>query len=125
MLIKDIRKCDYFKALDHTYLCEIFHPFHEKLDVNLPFSLAYATLPPGKTSKTHYLKDSTEIYYILDGTGKITIQHEQKTVSAGQVILIPPNHHQSIENIGSDDLKFLCIVSPPWSKENDCCEDGL
>jgi mannose-6-phosphate isomerase-like protein (cupin superfamily) len=56
---------------------------------------------------------------ILEGEALMTIEAEQSRVGPGRVILIPPGFWQQIRNIGSDDLKFLCIVYPYWRREDD------
>jgi len=40
-------------------------------------------------------------------------------VKVGDTIYIPPKAVQCIENIGDSILSFLCIVSPPWQKEDE------
>ena len=42
------------------------------------------------------------------------IDDETTEVSPGDTIYIPPQAVQWIENTGSDDLEFLCIVDPAW-----------
>ena len=32
---------------------------------------------------------------------------------------VPPNSKQFIENIGTENLRFLCIVEPAWKQEDD------
>ena len=100
--------------MDETTLCELLHPAKEEVDLGC--SIAHAILEPGKSSLPHKLGKSVEIYYILEGNGHIHINDEEEIVQSGQAIYIPPNAHQWIENIGNDDLKFLCIVTPPWTK---------
>jgi mannose-6-phosphate isomerase-like protein (cupin superfamily) len=112
MFIKDIKKCKYIDAIDETRLSEILHPDRDGLKID--YSLAYAIVKKGKTTKPHKLKTSTEVYYILEGLGTMFIDDEISDVSAGQAIYIPPNSCQYIKNIGDYDLKFLCIVYPPW-----------
>jgi len=114
MLLRDIKKSKYFKVMDETTLCELLHPAKEEVDLGC--SIAHAILEPGKSSLPHKLGKSVEIYYILEGNGHIHINDEEEIVQSGQAIYIPPNAHQWIENIGNDDLKFLCIVTPPWTK---------
>lgn len=116
MLIRDIKKSNYFDAVDETVLSELLHPKND--GVKLDFSIAHAILKPGKSSLPHFLKESVEVYYILEGSGQIHIDLEMETVESGQAVYIPPKKSQWIKNIGSEDLKFLCIVSPPW-KETD------
>ena len=46
--------------------------------LKMNFSLAHAMLNPGKSSLPHYLKESIEVYYILDGEGLMDINNETK-----------------------------------------------
>ena len=117
MLIKDLAKCDYFIAADNTNLCELLHPDREGLD--LPYSIAFAKLGPGKSSIPHRLKTSSEVYFILEGVGEMHIDSEQAEVRPGQAILIPPGSWQHIRSTGEVELKFLCIVSPMWRAEDE------
>ncbi|WP_227717020.1 cupin domain-containing protein [Methanobacterium paludis] len=59
------------------------------------------------------------MYYILEGEGVMHIEEESSRVHAGQAVYIPPHAKQWIENIGNADLKFLCIVSPPWHEDDE------
>ena len=45
----------------------------------------------------------------------------EKAFSVGPdcTVYIPPNSAQYIENTGKTILKFLCIVDPPWQKEDE------
>ena len=110
-------KCRYFKAIDSTNLCELLHPAREMLD--LPYSLAHATLEPGAASLPHRLKTSSEVYFILEGEGEMHIDSELAEVGTGQAVLIPPSSWQHIRNTGKVDLKFLCIVHPMWQAEDE------
>jgi mannose-6-phosphate isomerase-like protein (cupin superfamily) len=117
MFTRDLLDCRHFKAADNTLICELLHPAREGID--LPYSIAHAILEPGKESLPHRLKESSEVYFILEGEALMTIEAEQSRVGPGRVILIPPGFCQQIRNIGSDDLKFLCIVYPYWRREDD------
>jgi mannose-6-phosphate isomerase-like protein (cupin superfamily) len=94
----------------------LLHP--DKAELALRYSLAHAVLHPGKTSQLHSLRTS-EVYYILEGIGRMHINDETEIVTPGQAIYIPPHAKQYIENIGTTDLKFLCIVDPTWRKEDE------
>jgi len=123
MIIKDLKNCNYFRALDKTLICELLHPDREVQDLDMGFSIAHAILKPKKSSLPHKLKNSVEIYYILEGKGLMHIDGESAEVHQGHAIYIPPNSKQWIENIGDSDLKFLCIVQPPWRQEDEeLCE---
>ena len=119
MLIRDIQNCEYFKALDNTILCELLHPAKEDAGLEIRFSIAHAIVKPGETTLPHKLKTSVEVYYILEGEGRMYIDDESAEVHSGQAIYIPPNSKQYIQNTGKSDLKFLCIVYPMWRIEDE------
>jgi mannose-6-phosphate isomerase-like protein (cupin superfamily) len=116
MLIKKLNKCEEFTAGDDTKLREILHP--DKEGLKLRYSLAHATLKSGKKSYKHTLKTS-EVYFILEGKGLMRIGDESKEVTPGDTVYIPPKQVQFIENTGKSDLKFICIVDPAWSKQDE------
>jgi len=119
MLIRDIKNCNYFKALDNTVLCELLHPKNEKKDLKINYSIVHAVLKSGESSLAHRLKTSIEVYYILEGTGTMCIDDETEEVHPGQVVYIPANSKQYIQNTGIDELKFLAIVYPMWQAEDE------
>ena len=119
MIIRDIKKCNYFKALDKTTICELLHPKNEDGGLEIDYSIAHAILKVGESSLIHKLKNSVEVYYILEGKGIMYINDEEEEVQPGQVIYIPPDSKQYIENVGNKELKFLCIVYPIWNEEDE------
>lgn len=116
MIIKKLPKCTEFIARDKSILRELFNPNKTPLPIN--YSLAHACVKPGDKTLPHRLKTS-EVYYILEGSGIMHIDSESKTVCTGDAMFIPPNATQYIHNNGSMDLKFLCIVNPAWKKEDE------
>lgn len=116
MLVRNLNDCEEFVAGDHTILRELLHPDKQPLD--LRYSLAHATLAPGKTSTPHSLKTS-EVYYILAGTGEMSIAEARQQVEPGDAVYIPPQAVQFIRNSGSEPLVFICIVDPAWRQEDE------
>ncbi|OPY25111.1 MAG: Cupin domain protein [Methanobacterium sp. PtaU1.Bin242] len=105
--------------MDETLICELLHPKREDEDLKMNFSIANAILKPGESSLPHRMKSSLEIYHITEGHGRMHIDNESAEVRNNQTIYIPPNAEQWIENTGDSDLKFLCMVSPPWTAEDE------
>jgi mannose-6-phosphate isomerase-like protein (cupin superfamily) len=116
VFFKYLKDCKEFTAGDRSTLREFLHP--DKANLKIRYSLAHAKVKPGKTTKPHRLKNS-EVYYILAGNGLMHIDEQSFEVSADCAIYIPPRSMQYIENTGSSDLKFLCIVDPAWRKEDE------
>jgi len=116
MLIKDVAALPDVQAADYTELREILHP--ERDDVALRYSLALAAVAPGERSLPHRLA-TTEVYYILSGSGTMHIGDEIEPVHPGQAVYIPPRQTQWIENVGRTPLAFLCIVDPAWREEDE------
>ena len=83
------------------------------------FSIARARVEPGITTAWHRLSDITEYYYILEGIGFMEIgENIGFEVKKNELITIPSDQAQRIENIGDEDLVFLAICDPPFTDAN-------
>jgi mannose-6-phosphate isomerase-like protein (cupin superfamily) len=116
MLIRCLRDCEEFRAGDDSLLRELLHP--DKMDFQGRYSLAHATVHAGQKTRPHRL-DTTEVYYLLGGRGRMHIDEEVADVAAPCAVYIPPEAVQYIENTGAADLVFLCIVDPAWRPEDE------
>jgi mannose-6-phosphate isomerase-like protein (cupin superfamily) len=105
-----------FLAGDHTRLREVFHP--AKHPLKLGYSLAHGKLGPGQRSKWHSLS-SSEVYYFIAGNGRFMVDDQVTNVEAGTTLYVPPGGKQSLENTGSQDIEFLCVVDPAWKIEDE------
>ena len=80
--------------------CDIYEVLYPKNDnIQIPYSCALAKVKPNSQTKQHFLIHS-EIYYILDGQGVVTIDAEFAKVDRGVLVYIPPQSIQSIRNAG-------------------------
>ena len=77
-------------------------------------SLAEARVAPGQRTTPHYHPLTEEIYYLLEGTGRMRIGDEVRDVGPGDAIVIPPGAAHTIENTGAGLLKFLCCCAPAY-----------
>ena len=65
-------------------------------------------------SETHYHKKLTEIYYFLDGEGRMELDGELTEVRPGMSIFIPPGvKHRAVVKEGQK-LVILNFVTPPF-----------
>ena len=117
MYVKDRTDCKEITAIDNTRLRELLNPRLEP-QLSIGYSLAEARVKPGQETLPHRL-ETTEVYYVLEGSGEMRVEHECRSVTAGQAVFIPPRSVQSIKNTGRQDLVFLCIVDPAWRAEDE------
>ncbi len=122
MIVKNTSTTPSIIAADATTIFEVLHPKKDD-SIDISYSLAIAELKGHQSSKPHRLRCSTEVYVILNGTGIVHIDNETQEVTTEDVVYIPENTVQYIENTTSQRLRFLCIVSPPYHKRDDVSED--
>jgi mannose-6-phosphate isomerase-like protein (cupin superfamily) len=79
-------------------------------------SLAEATVQAAGATQRHYHKLSEEIYFILEGRGRMEIDGETHAVKPGDAILIPPGAWHTIT--AKEPLRFLCCCAPPYAHED-------
>jgi mannose-6-phosphate isomerase-like protein (cupin superfamily) len=78
-------------------------------------SLAEEVLPVGAKVGRHYHAETEEIYYILQGTGRMTVGDEVRTVEAGDAVFIPRHHAHTLENTGQEPMTILLVCGPAYS----------
>jgi len=81
-------------------------------------SLAEARLPPGASTTPHHHPRTEEIYYVLEGQGRVQLGEEARDVGPGDAIAIPPGTPHQITNTGRAVLKFLCCCAPAYEHED-------
>lgn len=78
-------------------------------------SLAEETLPAGARVGRHYHVETEEVYYIVRGEGRMTIDDEVCDVKAGDCIFIPRGSVHTLENTGSEAMTILLICGPAYA----------
>ncbi len=116
MSLRKSSEIESIQGNEGTSIKQFFHP-HNTLK-GIDYSLAQFTLEPGKKSKLHKIK-SSEIYYILDGKANLRINDKIMKLEKDDSAYVPPNSKQNIENIGDENLRFLCIVEPAWKEKDE------
>jgi len=104
-----------FITKDTSEIREILAPENSSLKNQ---SLAEARVAPGRSTNEHFHRQSEEIYYILEGKGRMRIEGVEKEVASGDGIAIPSGKRHRIWNIGGSDLVLLCCCSPAYSDED-------
>jgi uncharacterized cupin superfamily protein len=66
-------------------------------------------LPPGTSIGVHRHKDDEEYYYILTGSGVMTLDGVRHEVGPGDITGVFPGGEHGLENTGDTDLRVLVI----------------
>jgi len=77
------------------------------------FDFRISIYQPGGYAEAHSHERAENIYYILKGTARVTLDGEPHICEPGTVIFIPPGVMHGIENPGTRDLEFVIVASPP------------
>ncbi len=81
-------------------------------------SLAEARLPAGSATTPHHHRRTEEVYYILEGRGRMQIGGETRDVGPGDAIAIPPGAVHQLVNTGDGVLKLLCACAPAYEHDD-------
>lgn len=81
-------------------------------------SLAEEVLPVGASVGRHHHTETEEVYYILEGSGRMTVGAETREVGAGDAVYIPRGATHTLENTGAEPLTLLLVCGPAYSRED-------
>ena len=66
-------------------------------------------LAPGVSIGVHRHEDDEEYYYIVSGSGTMTLDGERFPVEAGDITAVYPGGEHGLENDGDEDLRIIVI----------------
>ena len=75
-------------------------------------SVVYQETTKGHSEEFYHAK-SNFIFYIIEGSGTWYIEDEPYDVSAGDIVIVPPNKRFYYKGV----LRQVCITSPAWEAE--------
>ena len=79
-------------------------------------SITIVEMEPGGIQHVH-AHDSEQMYYIMEGTGLMTVDDEQRQVEAGECIFFSSFSRHGLENTGGTRLRYLSAASPSFKKD--------
>ena len=85
-------------------------PFYARMRVDENGKIFRARLEPGSTIGLHTHETSSEIIYILSGTGKVLYNGEYIPLKAGDCHYCPKGHAHSLMNDSGENLEFFAVV---------------
>ena len=91
--------------------------FHDRL--TLPIHVQLWELEPGTSEGDHThpggdpADNWEELYYVLSGTGTITIDGARQAIGPGDAVLVPTDIHHGLYDTGDQPLRILLIFGRP------------
>jgi mannose-6-phosphate isomerase-like protein (cupin superfamily) len=79
-------------------------------------SLAEESLPPGHAVTPHFHRETEEIYYVLEGSGEMTVGDETSEVGPGDAIFIPRGARHTLRNTGEVAMRIVLVCGPAFSR---------
>jgi mannose-6-phosphate isomerase-like protein (cupin superfamily) len=87
-------------------------------------SLAEASLDPGGATAEHCHPQAEELYYFVAGEGRMRLDGDDASVTAGDCVVIPPGTPHKLWNTGADRLVLLCCCAPAYSDDDTVMTGG-
>ena len=113
MLVRNISDKE---VLDTTYLAHggaIAQMILDRRNLKEIGFLAIARLDPGKEIEAH-VDPMEEIYFVVQGTGEMTVGDETRSVKPGDAIWVPVGDNHALLNTGKEACVVLVVASPAW-----------
>ncbi|MCP4212672.1 MAG: cupin domain-containing protein [Halieaceae bacterium] len=76
-------------------------------------SIALVRFPPGGVIGIHIHPKEVETIYALSGEGIFTLQEQEMSFSAGQIVSVPIAMEHGLRNESAQDLDIMTIFTPP------------
>lgn len=84
--------------------------FHPRMHVDENGKIMRARLEPGSSIGLHTHETSSEMIFILSGTGKVLYDGNYEPLGPGDCHYCPKGHAHSLINDSEKDLEFFAVV---------------
>ena len=75
-------------------------------------------MPPRGVTIEHYHLTTEELYLVIAGEGRLSVDDEERVIRAGDCALIPPGARHKVANIGDGPLRIVCACAPAYCDED-------
>jgi mannose-6-phosphate isomerase-like protein (cupin superfamily) len=69
----------------------------------------WAFLPRGRSFRSHYHEDMEEIFILVRGEARISVDNEKVDLFKGDAVLVPVGSVHTMENAGKDDVEYIVV----------------
>lgn len=82
-------------------------------DPETDLTATWVRVEPAAAQAVHS-HDPEQVYVIVAGEGLMTVDGEERPVSAGDLIHVPSNADHGIENTGGETLEYVSAATPAF-----------
>lgn len=97
----------------------------ETPEIPANYSLGTVVIPSGNATPLHRVVESTEFIFLTAGEAEIRCDAQTVTAGAGEAVLLPEGVLQSVASVGESDLRYVDVIEPPFTAENEVSGDDL
>ncbi len=76
--------------------------------------MGVSKVDPGSSSSLHSHDDGEEIFYVINGHGRIRVDEEEEAIEPGSCIYIPAGSSHQLINTSDETLKVVAAASPAF-----------
>jgi quercetin dioxygenase-like cupin family protein len=89
-------------------------------------SVCVIRVAPGeKCRPAHSHPLGEEVIYIINGSGRVLVSGEVRSVSGGTAVLFPQGASHLLQNTGSEEMKVVCFFAPATGVDNYQLHEGV
>jgi mannose-6-phosphate isomerase-like protein (cupin superfamily) len=77
-------------------------------------AVTWVDCPAGSQQPLHEHEDREQVYIIVRGRGVMIVGDEERDVTKGTLVFVPPATQHAIRNAGNAPLTFVSATSPPF-----------
>ena len=70
-------------------------------------------LEPGQSQKAHAHEGSDKVYFVVEGTPKISVGEDERTAPPGTAVFAPSGEPHGLLNDTPDRTRVLVFMAPP------------
>ncbi|MGI8593154.1 MAG: cupin domain-containing protein [Solirubrobacteraceae bacterium] len=115
MHVSNIEALEVFTTKDGSQIRELVAPAWTPAKHQ---SLAEATVGQGAATAEHYHRETEELYFLLEGSGRMRVGDAERDVAAGDCVVIPAGERHKLCNTGDGPLRLLCCCVPAYADED-------
>lgn len=91
----------------------VSHILLQRADIDTALTMTWVQVPPGASQALHRHAPE-QAYVIVRGTGRVSVDDDERDVGPGDLVLAPSGAMHGIENTGEELLEYVSAATPAF-----------